>query len=215
MDPDNIPEADWYCRNCAPPLQQQQEHAVQISDRIWKRLLNQARKANARAFSIHCSFQSQIYFNSDAEQHSSGSAKKLIGGSDTTGSLVKSDEEKALHALCHECTKHFPENQLLKCSYCNLHWHMDCLNPPMSSKNFTTWKCPLHVNNYIVSDDEFSLVYVCFYSNRATLGLFSLTKEKEPIAFTLTMIQVVELKLPLSKIIIPSLTMKMKMYKLF
>ncbi|WFD45082.1 hypothetical protein MPSI1_003759 [Malassezia psittaci] len=36
--------------------------------------------------------------------------------------------------------------RMLSCDFCNLHWHLDCLDPPMQSMPSTTrrWKCPAH-----------------------------------------------------------------------
>ncbi|WFD01140.1 hypothetical protein MYAM1_003901 [Malassezia yamatoensis] len=36
--------------------------------------------------------------------------------------------------------------RMLSCDFCNLHWHLDCLDPPMQTMPSTTrrWKCPAH-----------------------------------------------------------------------
>ncbi len=40
---------------------------------------------------------------------------------------------------------------ILSCDYCNLHWHLDCLDPPMTSMPSLTkkWKCPGHSENAV------------------------------------------------------------------
>lgn len=52
-------------------------------------------------------------------------------------------------ALCHQCQKGAAENKaLLPCSACSLHWHLDCMSPPMACpplpRNF---RCPLHADD--------------------------------------------------------------------
>jgi len=49
-----------------------------------------------------------------------------------------------------------PENwkNILSCDYCNLHWHLDCLDPPLSSLPpvHKKWMCPNHVERVLVSE---------------------------------------------------------------
>lgn len=43
--------------------------------------------------------------------------------------------------------------EIVDCDFCSLHWHLDCLDPPLASapKRFGrgTWKCPCHVDSEI------------------------------------------------------------------
>lgn len=42
---------------------------------------------------------------------------------------------------------------ILSCDFCSLHWHLDCLNPPLSSMPpfNRKWMCPNHAEKLIVS----------------------------------------------------------------
>lgn len=41
---------------------------------------------------------------------------------------------------------------IISCDYCRLHWHMDCLDPPMAvpPMNGRRWMCPNHASHSIV-----------------------------------------------------------------
>ena len=41
---------------------------------------------------------------------------------------------------------------LIQCDYCPLLFHMDCLDPPMTSTPTNVWMCPNHAQNHVVSD---------------------------------------------------------------
>ncbi|KAI9311028.1 hypothetical protein BX666DRAFT_2000071 [Dichotomocladium elegans] len=47
---------------------------------------------------------------------------------------------------CFRCRKTALRKSLLSCDYCPLHWHMDCLDPPMVYPPSSTrkWMCPNH-----------------------------------------------------------------------
>lgn len=42
---------------------------------------------------------------------------------------------------------------MLSCDYCNLHWHLDCLEPPLTSMPSygKKWMCPNHTDQVLVS----------------------------------------------------------------
>lgn len=62
--------------------------------------------------------------------------------------------------LCYACGKSaLGGRDIIPCDYCNLNWHLDCLNPPRTNPpyrgNFTNleiktrpaWMCPAHVDH--------------------------------------------------------------------
>ena len=55
--------------------------------------------------------------------------------------------------LCFKCGKSCRVAPLLACDYCNACFHMDCLDPPMTTMpTGTVWMCPLHVENFLDSE---------------------------------------------------------------
>lgn len=55
--------------------------------------------------------------------------------------------------FCYKCGESGlkKEHQLINCDYCSLSWHLDCLDPPLTSikKLGSKWKCPNHVDDLI------------------------------------------------------------------
>lgn len=48
---------------------------------------------------------------------------------------------------------------ILSCDYCPLHWHMDCLDPPMTAipARERKWMCPNHIEHIFVSFSFYGL----------------------------------------------------------
>lgn len=51
--------------------------------------------------------------------------------------------------FCYYCGDSGLQKELTTCDYCPLSWHLDCLDPPITSvkKLGTKWKCPNHVDD--------------------------------------------------------------------
>lgn len=43
---------------------------------------------------------------------------------------------------------------ILQCDFCDLSWHLDCLDPPLTTPvpAYKKWMCPCHVDHALVSD---------------------------------------------------------------
>ncbi|KAI7900624.1 uncharacterized protein BX663DRAFT_151730 [Cokeromyces recurvatus] len=53
--------------------------------------------------------------------------------------------------LCYYCRKTALRKPMIACDYCSLHWHLDCLNPPLASppNPGKKWRCPNHIEHII------------------------------------------------------------------
>lgn len=63
---------------------------------------------------------------------------------------------------CFRCRKTALRNKrIVSCDYCPLYWHMDCLDPPMTSLPNPTrkWMCPNHADHlmvpYLINDSPY------------------------------------------------------------
>jgi len=54
---------------------------------------------------------------------------------------------------CHVCVKSSRVGSLVKCDYCPLSFHLDCLDPPLSEIPRDVWMCPNHVEQFL--DNKF------------------------------------------------------------
>lgn len=58
---------------------------------------------------------------------------------------------------------------MISCDYCNLNWHMDCLEPPLAvvPNAQRKWQCPNHAEQAMVSDcirEDPTVADLTFYS---------------------------------------------------
>ena len=51
--------------------------------------------------------------------------------------------------MCHLCVKSSRVGPLVRCDYCPLSFHLDCLDPPMSEVPRDVWMCPNHVEQFL------------------------------------------------------------------
>lgn len=52
---------------------------------------------------------------------------------------------------CFECRKSCRVAPLITCDYCPILYHLDCLDPPLSTPPAGRWMCPNHVEHFLVS----------------------------------------------------------------
>lgn len=50
---------------------------------------------------------------------------------------------------CHTCGKSCRKAPLIACDYCDLFFHQDCLDPPLTALPTSMWMCPNHVEQFI------------------------------------------------------------------
>ena len=51
--------------------------------------------------------------------------------------------------MCYMCDRSCRVGPLVQCDYCPLLYHLDCLNPPMTSLPSVRWICPNHPENFV------------------------------------------------------------------
>jgi hypothetical protein len=56
--------------------------------------------------------------------------------------------------LCHACGKSSEGKKvIITCGFCPLHWHLDCLDPPLANPPphslHNPWKCPCHIEDIL------------------------------------------------------------------
>ncbi|GFO43226.1 PHD finger protein 12 [Plakobranchus ocellatus] len=86
-----------------------------------------------------------------------GSSKRMYG------KAVRNQPKKQAHELdnglvplpaktCFSCNKSCRVAPLIQCDYCPLLFHLDCLNPPLTSLPQGRWMCPNHVEHFLDSN---------------------------------------------------------------
>ncbi|XP_055596952.1 PHD finger protein 12 isoform X2 [Uranotaenia lowii] len=50
---------------------------------------------------------------------------------------------------CHTCGKSCRKAPLISCDYCDLFFHQDCVDPPLTALPTAMWMCPNHVEQFV------------------------------------------------------------------
>lgn len=76
--------------------------------------------------------------------------------------FLKLKDSKGQVMLCYRCGKSALNRQeMIPCDFCSLHWHLDCVDPPMANppprgpngRQIYTWMCPNHVQHELLAHD--------------------------------------------------------------
>lgn len=144
MDPpleeDNLPDGEWLCTECYsrryPPVPF--KHAT-----LFGPLLNQLQRRNPRQFKLPKRIQERF------ERVVEGPCGEYQEESKTVKKLTAREEDSNVDKngnplLCFKCGKSALTGvQMATCEYCNLNWHVDCLDPPAYHVG-SRWMCPNH-----------------------------------------------------------------------
>lgn len=83
---------------------------------------------------------------------------------DRNGELSEMKDKHGKFIQCYQCRKTAVKKLMIACDYCALHWHLDCLTPPMAGlpSSAKRWRCPSHIESAMVSSyiDICSIQYV-------------------------------------------------------
>ncbi|KAF9571978.1 hypothetical protein EC968_010454 [Mortierella alpina] len=164
LDPYDLPD-EWNCNECRaaknPP--------APSSPGIFKELLDNVNRTNPKTFSLPSDIQSffkGVAANSEGEyedaldqkprrkrhlNNNSGSHSASAMRNETDLSLELEDG-RGHPRHCYHCNKSaLGGRMMISCDYCPLHWHLDCLSPPMASAppNTRKWMCPNHADHVL------------------------------------------------------------------
>ncbi|KAI9751417.1 MAG: hypothetical protein M4579_006082 [Chaenotheca gracillima] len=155
MDKDELPES-WFCFACQarrdpPPKMPRGLFAGMQSKIFFKNPACYALPSNIREH------YEGVKTGDEGEYEEAMTSKpKTRGGYDEVPDLLKLKDAKGKTVLCYKCGKSaLGHQQIIACDYCNLQWHLDCLDPPMSNppprgghgKPRHPWMCPNHVEH--------------------------------------------------------------------
>lgn len=151
---DQLPD-EWYCNEC---LVRRFPSRVPIHKGIFASALNNLEKTIPRAFSLPKKLQNRFEGvkarpdgdYEDVNPTKLSTRKKNNGYEDTPDFFKQREDGEAV--LCHDCQKPATDvRAIIPCSICPLHWHTDCLDPPLAIPPvLKTWRCPAHVDDVLL-----------------------------------------------------------------
>ncbi|KAF9126418.1 hypothetical protein BGW39_006634 [Mortierella sp. 14UC] len=131
---------------------------------IFKQLLDNIDRTNPKAFALPSDIQlffKGVVANSDGEYEDvvdyKPRPKRAAAANPNSATAIKADSEtlqlQDSHGqirLCFQCGKSTLRDRfMVSCDHCPLHWHLDCLSPPMASPppSSNKWMCPNHADH--------------------------------------------------------------------
>ena len=61
--------------------------------------------------------------------------------------------------VCRSCRT----GPLIPCDYCQLFFHLDCLDPPLTTPPMNKWMCPNHPEHFVVRLASIVIIGVSIY----------------------------------------------------
>ncbi|RKF54401.1 putative phd-finger domain-containing protein [Golovinomyces cichoracearum] len=154
MMPDSLPEI-WFCNECQGKQTSQQEE----KSGPFGLLLLQLEGKNPGALSLPSEIRG--YFegvktgpNGEYEEIVAAKPKATNrNGWEETPDYFRKRDNKGKPILCHSCglQAEAPDRVIIPCSFCNLYWHLDCVDMPLAKEPAPgrLWQCQAHVDDLL------------------------------------------------------------------
>ncbi|KAH7162614.1 hypothetical protein B0J13DRAFT_615242 [Dactylonectria estremocensis] len=149
---ESLPD-EWFCNEC---LFKRYPSRIPMHTGVFANALNNLEKSIPRAFSLPKRLQTRFEgvkagIDGDYEEATTvKTVKKKNGYEEITDFFKQREDGQAV--LCHGCQKSATDlRAIVSCSVCPLHWHLDCLDPPLAMPPVPkTWRCPAHVDDVLL-----------------------------------------------------------------
>ncbi|GAA5995248.1 hypothetical protein JCM5350_002799 [Sporobolomyces pararoseus] len=153
LEIDEVPEESWFCKACRakahPP--------PRLPPGFFSELIYNVEKENPKAFQLSTdlkTFYKNVavglngeFIDSNEHRPPSKITGRAVGQEDRDGYRLKDKNGRPI--ICYNCSQaanpHI-HRRIISCDFCDQHWHLDCLNPPMTGMPPPTrkWMCPVH-----------------------------------------------------------------------
>ncbi|KAI9849729.1 MAG: hypothetical protein M1838_000090 [Thelocarpon superellum] len=161
MDKDQLPET-WFCYVCASSRNPQSRYPRGL----FAGLLGNLERKNPVAYTLPMDIREYfegVKTGDEGEYEEAVTQKsRARAGYDEIPDFLKLKDAKGKYVLCFKCGRSALNHQeIIPCDYCSLHWHLDCLDPPMANppprapngKPRYNWMCPNHVDHELLALD--------------------------------------------------------------
>ncbi|KAH6897022.1 hypothetical protein B0T10DRAFT_556868 [Thelonectria olida] len=146
---DPLPD-EWYCNEC---MFSKFPSKVPVHKGVFASALNHLEKSIPRSYSLPKELQERfegVKAGPDGgyeEITATKTTRKKPGYEEVVDFFKQREDGQAV--LCHGCQKSATDvRAIMPCSVCSLHWHLDCLDPPLAVPHMPkTWRCPAHADD--------------------------------------------------------------------
>ncbi|KAJ2614707.1 hypothetical protein H4S08_001586 [Coemansia sp. RSA 1365] len=161
MTPDDVRQIDhWFCRECSHQRSRKRKSRAHAKN-IFYPLISNMEYSNPRTFSVPEEIRrlfdgveadvdgSYINVREDRQQ------RAHLGPSNRDFSRLTDDHNHPI--FCYRCGLSALHGLIVRCDYCPLSWHWDCLDPPLSSQPppHRRWMCPNHADHAMARHHKF------------------------------------------------------------
>ncbi|KAJ1734738.1 hypothetical protein LPJ61_000907 [Coemansia biformis] len=171
MTPEAVSQIDhWFCRECSHQRSRKRKSRAHVKS-IFYPLISKMEYSNPRTFAVP------------------DEIRRLFDGveADAEGTYVNVREDRSRRAnagpvsrefdrlvddqgdtiLCYRCGLSALHGLVVRCDYCPLSWHWDCLEPPLSSAppSRRRWMCPNHADHAVARRHKFRKERVVDHTN--------------------------------------------------
>lgn len=155
IDSNNLPDY-WYCKECIKKKNiEEKPNNLMLNVGIFSKLFDNIIFQDPISFQLPKeiieSFQGisidKLGDYNDESFKPTKSYKQLIKEYEDPLNGIYDKDNKPY--FCYYCGESGINKEIINCDYCSLSWHLDCLNPPLTSvkKLGSKWKCPNHIDD--------------------------------------------------------------------
>ncbi|MCJ1466725.1 hypothetical protein MMC07_005345 [Pseudocyphellaria aurata] len=153
MDPQLPPDGEWFCFECRLS---REPHSKVPQRMLMSALVCGMDDRNPMAFHLPNyirDFYESVKTGEEGEYEELYPSKKPKPGWEEAPNYTKlrGGTGDNTTILCFHCGKSsLGQREIIGCDFCHLHWHLDCLDPPMAAPprklNKFNWMCPNHID---------------------------------------------------------------------
>ena len=150
---DALPD-EWFCTVCISEGRASAPPPSPAFNGLFGPLLNAIEKKNPVSFRLPKDIREFFEGVITGPLGEYTEATPLKKGKDENVDLLRLREKDGSPVLCHVCGKGTEGiRSIITCGLCRLHFHMDCLDPPLAVPPANTyskpWRCPCHVEDVL------------------------------------------------------------------
>ncbi|KAJ2884261.1 hypothetical protein IWW38_005447, partial [Coemansia aciculifera] len=161
MSQEEVSKIDhWYCRACQHLVTRKRKSRAHAKN-IFYPLISDLEFMNARTFSVPEDIRRQFdgieadidgtFINTREERPQ----RVNMGPANRDFARLVDDHNTPI--MCYRCGLSALHGPVVRCDYCPLNWHWDCLDPPLSSAPppHRRWMCPNHADHVMPRRHKF------------------------------------------------------------
>ncbi|KAJ1943019.1 hypothetical protein FBU59_003030, partial [Linderina macrospora] len=142
----------WFCRECTFRESRKRKSRAHAKNILYP-LISSIESSNPKAFSVPEEIRRQFDgIDADADGtfvNTREERAQRVNGGDANRDFTRLTTDHGDTILCYRCGLSALHGPIVRCDYCPLSWHWDCLDPPLSGPPppLKRWMCPNHADH--------------------------------------------------------------------